>query len=431
MGAMSRTKLLAAVALLLVPSLGWGAGFALFEHGNRAMAMGGAFTAVADDPSAIYWNPAGLAFQQDKGIQVMTGATFIMPSQDFYGESPYPGDGYAATQNDQVFFPPHFYMVYPINDRLTFGFGVLTPFGLGTWWEDDFAGRYISKRVDLKLFDFTPNLAIKVSDNVAVSVGVDYAIGQIDLTKTLGLVNPYTQRLTDVGQVHLYTDGTGNDAFGWNAGMLLKFEHGFSAGMVYRSKIKIDYSGEGSFTQYPTGYADYDAVIASQIPFGTPTPITTSIDFPDFFSLGFAWANEDWTVSVQTGWMGWQSFQELPINFTEHPELSTAVEEYYRNVSQGRLGVEYRMDESWAFRGGYLYDQTPQPADSMSPLLGDGDRQGLSLGFGYKHDNWWVDVGDLYLWIKSRSTHGRSLDGYEGRYDGTANLFGVTFGMSF
>ena len=34
--------------------------------GTRAEGMGGAFVAVADDASAVYWNPAGIA----------TGATF-------------------------------------------------------------------------------------------------------------------------------------------------------------------------------------------------------------------------------------------------------------------------------------------------------------------------------------------------------------------
>jgi hypothetical protein len=45
--------------VLAAPAVTFGAGFALFEHGNRGMAMGGAMTAVADDPSALYWNPAG------------------------------------------------------------------------------------------------------------------------------------------------------------------------------------------------------------------------------------------------------------------------------------------------------------------------------------------------------------------------------------
>lgn len=36
--------------------------------GARAMGMGGAFTAVADDASAVFWNPAGLAQLTDNLI---------------------------------------------------------------------------------------------------------------------------------------------------------------------------------------------------------------------------------------------------------------------------------------------------------------------------------------------------------------------------
>lgn len=40
--------------------------------GTRAMGMGGAFTAVADDESAFYWNPAGIT--QVKYVSIMFGA---------------------------------------------------------------------------------------------------------------------------------------------------------------------------------------------------------------------------------------------------------------------------------------------------------------------------------------------------------------------
>lgn len=36
--------------------------------GSRATAMGGAFVAIADDPSAIYWNPAGIAAMRGSGV---------------------------------------------------------------------------------------------------------------------------------------------------------------------------------------------------------------------------------------------------------------------------------------------------------------------------------------------------------------------------
>lgn len=38
--------------------------------GARAQGMGGTFVAVADDPSAVFWNPAGLASLQSREVQV-------------------------------------------------------------------------------------------------------------------------------------------------------------------------------------------------------------------------------------------------------------------------------------------------------------------------------------------------------------------------
>jgi long-chain fatty acid transport protein len=430
--AMSCKKLLIAAAVVaLAPALSWGAGFALFEHGSRAMAMGGAFTAVADDPSALYWNPAGTAFQLDKGVQTMLGVTLISASQNFYGESPYPGDGYEASQNGQVFYPPHFYLVYPVGDRLALNFSINTPFGLGTWWDEDFAGRFISKRVDLKLFNFSPSVAYKVNDNIGLAIGLDYGIGQIDLSKTIGFINPYTQQLADVGQVHLYTDDMSNTGWGWDASVFAKLAHGFSVGALYRSGIKVDYEGLGSFTQYPTGYADFDAVLAASIPFGQKIPLTTKIEFPDYWAVGVAWTLEQWTLSGTYASMGWSSFQNLPIDFTTYPQLSTTVEEAYQDSDQVRLGVEYRYCEAWSFQGGVLFDQTPQPPESMSPLLGDGDRTGISLGASWSHGNLRTDLGYMYLMFDERSTGGHSFDGYEGRYDTLAQLFGASFTINF
>ncbi|MCP4292338.1 MAG: UPF0164 family protein [bacterium] len=51
---------------------------AFMENGGgaRALAMGGAFTAVANDPSATFWNPAGLASTEDKELMLMHSERF-------------------------------------------------------------------------------------------------------------------------------------------------------------------------------------------------------------------------------------------------------------------------------------------------------------------------------------------------------------------
>jgi len=71
---------LAALGVLATAHLCYGAGFALFEGSARGNALGGAMVGRADDPSALYYNPAGIT--QLPGIQVMGGGTIILPSTE-------------------------------------------------------------------------------------------------------------------------------------------------------------------------------------------------------------------------------------------------------------------------------------------------------------------------------------------------------------
>ena len=45
--------------------------------GARAEALGGAFVAIADDPSALYWNPSGISRIQSLSIQVSKTDWFV------------------------------------------------------------------------------------------------------------------------------------------------------------------------------------------------------------------------------------------------------------------------------------------------------------------------------------------------------------------
>ena len=68
------------------------AGFGIFEQGSKATGMGGAFTAQADDPSALFYNAGGLAFVTK--IDGSIGVTYIHDTKaHFTGANPFPGDG--------------------------------------------------------------------------------------------------------------------------------------------------------------------------------------------------------------------------------------------------------------------------------------------------------------------------------------------------
>jgi len=54
------------------------AGFVSMEEGARATAMGGAFVAVADDATGIFWNPAGLAHTEGLKLTGMRTRLFAV-----------------------------------------------------------------------------------------------------------------------------------------------------------------------------------------------------------------------------------------------------------------------------------------------------------------------------------------------------------------
>jgi long-chain fatty acid transport protein len=429
--AKNRGRVLLVVAMVLVaPALGWGSGFALFEVGGRQAGMAGTMVAVGDDLSTLFWNPAGAAFQTDEGTQLMFGVTLIQPEQTVYGSSPYPGAGYEADQVKQTFFPPHIFLGIPINDRLEVSFAFYAPFGLGTEWEDDFLGNYVSKKSDLMVFDLGVSMAYQLSENFAFGIGVDYMVAEIELTRNIGLINPYNQRLTSVAEATLKGEGI-NSAWAWNAGILWKMGGGFSFGASYRSAFTINGDGKADFTQIATGYADFDGLLGTYFPFDSKVPIEATIAFPDFWNAGLAWQNEKWTISGQYGVMGWSAYESLPIIFPENPEFSSVKEENWEDAAQWRVGVEFRASQHWDLRIGYLEDDTPQPAWGMSPLLADGDRTSYMGGLSYHTDRFRFDIAYEQVDITTRSTEGQSPDGFDGTWEGNSPLLHMSLTLKF
>jgi long-chain fatty acid transport protein len=158
----------------------YAAGFSIFEQGTKAMGMAGAFTAQADDPSALFYNAGGLAFVDHQEFSV--GDTYIHATKaEFEGDNPFPGVGYRAEQKKLSEFPPHAYWVRPINSTWKIGVGLTTPFGLTTEWEKpaEFAGRFLSTKAALRAFDLNPTIGWQVTPNFGIGIGAIARISDV------------------------------------------------------------------------------------------------------------------------------------------------------------------------------------------------------------------------------------------------------------
>ena len=95
------------------------AGFGINENSARAMGMAGAFTAVANSPSAGFWNPAGLATQT--GLDIEAGMTMITPAASYSGIAPGTTTEVDVDAERNFFYLPNLHAAYRIHDRVEIG----------------------------------------------------------------------------------------------------------------------------------------------------------------------------------------------------------------------------------------------------------------------------------------------------------------------
>lgn len=424
----------ALLSIVLACTLGgantWGAGFSIFEQGTRAMGRSSAFTATADDPSAIFFNPAGLAFQNR--LQIYIGGTLITPNADFEGTEPFPGTGVRENMKALLFFPPHTYVTYQVLDGITVGLGVFSDFGLSTEWENPstFTGRYISTKSSLRSFTINPAVGFKVSEQFALGVGINLRSTSVELNRYIPFFNPFTFETIDAATVKLDSDTKWS--VGFNAGLLYKILDNLRFGFSYRHHQSADLTGTASFHLISTGNPQIDAALAASLP-AQPIPVQTTIRYPKVLSAGLAYDPwETWQFEVNINWMEWSRFDKLDLTFPDNPTFDQSLREDWDDAFSIRLGAEKVINRHWTVRGGFLFDETPQPIQTATPILPDASRFAVNLGvtihFG---ERWSVDVAEMLLFFKDRTTGADNDRGYSGKYSNFTNLAAVSLGYRF
>ena len=127
-------------------------------------------------------------------------------------------------------------------------------------------------------------------------------------------------------------------------------------------------------------------------------------------------------LELDVNWTGWDSFDELPLAFPENPEFTSLVEQEYEESLHYRFGVNIDLGEN-ELRFGYVYDETPQPEETVGPILPDADRDGFTIGFGWKDK---LDLAFMYLIVNERTTT-TNRDNFFGTYETNALLLGATW----
>ncbi len=394
-------------ALLLCSSQALASGYMIPEQGAKAMGMGNAFSAIADDASANWFNPAGLSFQENNAS---VSATLVYPLNDFEAG----GQTYSATKGVHVV--PQAYARYGLeNSKLSFGLGVNSPFGLSVDWTDSgapfsqlAAGADSVTFSEIQAVHVNPNVAFQMNDNLSVAAGFSY-------------YNAFKVHLD--GQ-SLKIGGSG-DGFGGNIAALYKAD-AFSVGLSYRSSVKVDISGTA------VGGPGM-AILGLE---GIGANANTSVTFPDLITAAITFSpSRNWLVSVQADRINWEKFNEIVIDYDPSTlniatGTTSTIPENWKATTAIRLGVEYAYNQNTKVRVGYTNDPTPVNATDFSPRLPGNDRQLVSLGYGKDFsDNLTMDLAYAYVWLADRTAAAPTNAAYHGVYKSVVHLIagGVTY----
>ncbi|HEY1586677.1 MAG TPA: outer membrane protein transport protein, partial [Polyangia bacterium] len=176
---MRRTSaLLVVIASLALARTAAAGGIELDEQSARATATAGAQTAVANDPAAIFYNPAGLVDQPGFNalaggniIYTRTTATTLEPPQ--------------STLPTHTAIIPLLFVSQRLGKHVALGAGVFTEWGEHFGWPTNWPGRFVGQFIDITSATFDFSVSIRLLPFLSIGGGLDVVPASVDLYRAL------------------------------------------------------------------------------------------------------------------------------------------------------------------------------------------------------------------------------------------------------
>ena len=385
------------------------AGFALIEQ--NASGMGNAYagsSAVAEDASTIYFNPAGMAYIQ--GTQAVGALHLINPNVEFNNKGSIAADlpgpaparplgGEGPNAGDLVIVP-NFYFKMDLTDSVKLGIGINAPFGLKTEYDRKWIGRFQADKSEFKTININPSIAFKVNDQLALGFGVSAMRAEATLSRAL-----------NVGLAESNVEIKGNDwGFGYNLGAIFQATTNTRFGVAYRSKVE----------QHLDGRAKSPFTAVNALPLRTlNTDVTADVTLPENFSISaFSQVNDTWDILGDVTWTRWSQFEELRI-VRDNKSTLAVTPENWDNTLRYSVGVNYHYSDAIKLRAGLAYDEEAISDKFRTARIPGNDRKWLSLGAGWQvNPASKLDVGYSHLFLSDAKVDDNQIASGNGRLRG-------------
>ena len=351
-----------AVATMLITSMqAYAGGFEAPNHSAAAAGVSNAFVATANDPSALIYNPAGIAWQPGISLQGVLYENFRDSSVKIPG-------GIAPNKGAEPVAGAFFATWSPLSSRWSGGFGFAPLYQLNNDWSVAFPGSAEVAKITVDHATFDGVYAI--NSDLAVGAGADWYVTRATLQQ-------------GASSFH----GRDFGGFGGHLSLMWKPMPAWTVGAIYRSGASV------SVTQG-----------ASSLAFKLPDHATLAVahDFADV-----------WRFETDLKWSRWSALKDL--NVRSGGVVTQANPVHLRDTLSVMAGLTWTWREDSQFRFGYAYEQGANRSQGFSPIVADQDGHRISLGAGGKLGGAHVDIAYQYVYYSKKSAKGRFAGTYRDR----------------
>jgi long-chain fatty acid transport protein len=343
------------------PRSAWAGGLARPNIGGaRALGWAGAFTAVADDPAALHYNPAGMATQYRDSV--MLGLEFIVAPRVYTPITIDPSTGAEVVRPDQAakntpnFLPTAGFVTRlgqnGVPSRLALGVGFWNTFGGAVEYEKGEPTVTALNATQTAALELVSGIAYEASDFVQVGASVRFGLGLFSVDATAKPVD---------GEFSAFGFGAG-----FTLGVMVKPTEALRLGLSYRSALTIDTRGSGT-------------LVINRVPTDV-TPRHTQ-EWPQQASLGLLWRpSRRFGISAQVDWSDWSRADELVIEFEQDPSATQIFDIDFHDSVAAHLGLEAQVSDGLVLRGGLTFDGNAVPDRTIERQYLDADKLAVGLG---------------------------------------------------
>ncbi len=364
------------------PSLVFAVGSSGFENASysaRTLGQANAVIARPQDPSTISFNPAGLL--ELPGIETNLGLEML--DIRVYHRDLRTGDH--NKNSAKLLLIPSFYLTANpgklLDNRVAFGLGFNSPFGLSTYFPSIGMGRYTGYKNYLKMVATTMSGAFQITDKLSIGAGAtNYWVAKYGQILNYPNANITGVAAAPDGKALLSTDGFG---WGWNIGTIYKPAPKHRLAFSFRSKADVNVKGRVVIDDLFLGGAQgYDTFPHFE------SGAHSQLHLPQNFTWGYAYEPSDkWSAEFDFGLTGWHIFEDQNYDFDRNNAtlrgLGTIPRDYQDTWSIN-LGGHYQVSDRMDLLGGFFFYQEAAPKNHFDNFLPDSNRFGWTFGTSYQ-----------------------------------------------